>query len=120
MKGALKMDLFDAGGFCNDLDRIVKSFFNSIYDQGRFVWALKLLVKKQGCVINEDYCLFPDVEGADPSFHFEGVMFGGPDGEVIVSEEQYDEYLNLACERYIGLCPNDFRDVGEILKGKLV
>ena len=75
------MTMFVGKTFTGDSDRIVKSFFNSIYDQDRFLWALKLVVDKRGCVVNDDYCLFPEPQSPDPSGHFEGVLFGSPAGE---------------------------------------
>jgi len=111
------MNLFGANVFANESDRIAMSFFNSIYAQERFLWALKLIASKQGCVVNEDYCLFPDMSDPDPSSHFEGVKFGGLGGEVVVSEARCGEYVAMACKRYKAERPSDSRSVDEILKG---
>lgn len=110
------MDLFDANSFANESDRIVLSFFNSVHAQGRFLWALKLITSKQGCVVNEDYCLFPDPNDPDPSCHFDGVMFGGMNGEVIVCQAKYFEYIDTACRRYVMHNPDDTDNVNAILK----
>lgn len=110
------MDLFGANAFADESDRVAMSFFNSVYAQGRFLWALKLIASKQGCVVNEDYCLFPDMSDADPSCHFEGVMFGGVGGEVIVSDVRCREYVAIACKRYVAQCPGDLDVVDALLK----
>ena len=110
------MDLFGASAYVDESDRVAMGFFNSVYAQGRFLWALKLIASKQGCVVNEDYCLFPDMNDPDPSCHFEGVSFGGVGGEMIVSEAKCREYVNMACKRYVAQCPDDLDSVDAILK----
>jgi hypothetical protein len=112
--------LFEARTFGDESDRIIKEFFNSIYDQKRFLWAMDLVVSKRGCTVNEEYCLFPDFIDADPSGHFEGVKFGGMFGETVISETKCREYIDLACERYIALCPGDGAKVAEMLAGRLI
>ncbi|MEH6461364.1 ribonuclease toxin immunity protein CdiI [Chitinimonas sp. JJ19] len=62
-------------------------FFNSLCSQDSFFWGVCLLVNKAGCVVNDDYCAFPDVTSDDLNDHFDGVLFGIGDSEVIVSEE---------------------------------
>ena len=114
------MTMFVGKTFTGDSDRIVKSFFNSIYDQESFLWALKLVVDKRGCVVNDDYCLFPEPQSPDPSGHFEGVLFGSPAGEVSISEASCTEYIDLACRRYVELCPGDAAKVADVLKDRLV
>jgi hypothetical protein len=94
---------------------IVKEYFNAIYLQGRFLWALPLLIDKRGCVVNEVYCLFPDPSDPDPACHFEGVMFGIADDETIVTEEACSIYIKEACKNYLGLHPRDEGQIREIL-----
>lgn len=55
----------------------------------------------------------------DPSFHFEGMTFGGLGGETIISGA-CSEYVNMACEQCVRLCPDDSNSVGEILKERLI
>lgn len=81
------MTMFVGKTFTGDSDRIVKSFFNSIYDQDRFLWALKLVVDKRRCVVNDASCT---------------------------------EYIDLACRRYVELCPGDAAKVADVLKDRLI
>jgi hypothetical protein len=112
--------LFGAREFTDESDRIVKEFFNSIYVQNRFLWAMELVVSKRGCSVNEEHCSFPDLLDADPSGHFEGVMFGGWFGGTIVTEARCRAYIDLTCRRYIELRPADAARVAEMLKGRLI
>src|SRR3954468_12821852 len=112
------MTMFWPKDFRDDDDRIIKYFFNSIYDHNKFMYAMKLVVNKTGCVINEDYCLFPDFVDADPSGHFEGVMFGGMFEETTVSEEKCHRYVDLDCERYVEMHPGEADKMSDLLKGR--
>lgn len=96
-------------------DWVIEEFFNSIYSQGEFLWALKLIIEKNGCGINETYCSFPDLNDPDPEYHFEGIMFGVWEGEIIVSEETGFKYISLACEKYLQLHPEDAENINELL-----
>jgi hypothetical protein len=94
---------------------IVKEFFNSIYRQGKFLWALPLIVEKKGCGLNEEFCFFPDLNDPDPVYHFSGVMFGTMGDEVIISDEQCNAYLQEACDRYLHENPDDHAVVTRML-----
>ncbi|KJP11530.1 hypothetical protein YA33_03520 [Klebsiella aerogenes] len=76
---------------------------------------LPYLINKIGCGVNETYCSFPDFEDPDPECHFEGIMFGVWDGELIVPEFVGFKYVRLACEKYIQLHPEDTEKVNELL-----
>ena len=102
----MKNKLFNVD-FEGDPHWIVKEFFNSIYQQDRFLWALPLIVEKKGCGVNEEFCFFPDLKDPDPVYHFAGVTFGTMDDEVIISEEQCNAYLKEACDRYLEYNPED-------------
>ncbi|HBQ7915358.1 TPA: ribonuclease toxin immunity protein CdiI, partial [Klebsiella aerogenes] len=82
---------------------------------GKFIWMLPYLINKIGCGVNETYCSFPDFEDPDPECHFEGIMFGVWDGELIVPEFVGFKYVRLACEKYIQLHPEDTEKVNELL-----
>jgi hypothetical protein len=111
----MKNKLFKYVNFDNDPHWVVKDFFNSIYQQDKFLWALPLLVEKKGFGINEEFCFFPDLNDPDPIYHFSGVTFGTMDDEVIVSDDQYNKYLKEACERYIEDNPEDRGLVAQVL-----
>lgn len=93
--------LFDSLDYQNDSHWVAKEFFNSIYQQDSFLWALPLLVQKKGCSVNEEYCFFPDPNDPDPASHFSGAMFGTMGEEVIVSDQQYESYLTEACNKFL-------------------
>ena len=116
----MNMPIFYNTNVSEDSERSVEEFMNSIYDQNRFLWALPLIVSKKGCVVNDDYCIFPDWTDPDPEFHFEGVMFGGVNGEAVISEHSCSKYINEACTRYLRLHPNDMREISNILKGRII
>ncbi|WP_217470668.1 ribonuclease toxin immunity protein CdiI [Photorhabdus akhurstii] len=107
--------LFEKIDYDNDSKWIMKEFFNSIYSQGEFLWALPLVLKKDGCGVNETYCTFPNLDDPDPEYHFEGVMFGVWEGEIIVPESTCFEYVKLACEKYLQLHPEDTEQVKSLL-----
>lgn len=94
---------------------VLSEFFNSIYSQGHFLWTLALIVGKQGCGVNETYCLFPDLDDPDPECHFMGIMFGVWEGEIIVPEAVGFDYVRLACEKYLQLHPEDTDKVNTLL-----
>jgi hypothetical protein len=114
------MLIFENTDATEDSDRPVIEFINSIYAQNKFLWALPLIVSKRGCVVNEDYCLFPDWTDPDPEFHFEGVMFGGVNGEAVIGEDSCSKYIDEACTRYLRLHPSDRVKISDILKKRLV
>jgi len=106
--------LFDNIDSRHDNGWIVKSFFNSIYSQGKFLWALPSLVSKAGCGVNEDYCAFPDFLDPDPELHFFGVKIGVFRDEVIISDDEFERILDFACDRYCALHPEDAEQLTDI------
>lgn len=100
----------------NDPHWIVKEFFNSIYAQGKFLWALPLIVEKKGCGINEDFCFFPDLSDHDPVYHFEGVMFGIMHDEIIITEKECNYYVQKACASFTEKHPSELSTISSILK----
>ncbi|GKW05510.1 ribonuclease toxin immunity protein CdiI [Pectobacterium carotovorum] len=94
---------------------VVKDFFNSLNLSQRLVWGVESIIKRNGFVINETYCHFPDFEDADPECHFEGIMFGVWEGEIIVPESVGFNYVKLACEKYLQLHPEDTEKVNALL-----
>ena len=99
--------LFELSNVENDPEWIVKEFFNSAYLQREFVSAVNAISEGRSCVINEDYCLFPEPESSDPDLHFDGVKFGIMDDQVIVAHDAFRTFLRAACGRYIQLHPED-------------
>ncbi|EPG6258948.1 ribonuclease toxin immunity protein CdiI [Klebsiella aerogenes] len=107
--------IFENIDYENDPEWVVRDYFNSMYLQGKLIWMLPYLINKIGCGVNETYCSFPDFEDPDPECHFEGIMFGVWDGELIVPEFVGFKYVRLACEKYIQLHPEDTEKVNELL-----
>ncbi len=107
--------LFELIDYEKDDEWVLKDFFNSLHLQGKFLYGVDKIKKKQGFVINETYFHYPDLQGIDPDLHFEGMMFGVWEGEIIVSEETGFKYINLACERYLQLHPEDAEKINELM-----
>lgn len=99
----------------NDPEWVIKDFFNSINLYRKFVWGVEYIINKIGFVIDETYCNFPDWNDPDPTCHFEGIMFGVWEGEIIVSEMLGFKYIKLACEKYLKLHPEDTKQINELL-----
>ncbi|WP_227245190.1 ribonuclease toxin immunity protein CdiI [Paraburkholderia caribensis] len=112
--------LFTASDFENDSDRIVKTVFNSIFNYGKFLWALELIVKRCGFLINEEYVSFPDITSPDPSDHFDGIIFGTFEEETKIDEARFRSYIELACERFARSAPAEVAAMQEILTKRVV
>lgn len=111
----MQKNIFDTVDSRSDADWIVKEFFNSIYSQGRFLWALPLILEKKGCGVNEDYCFFPDLADPDPEYHFCGVKIGLMDDEVVITDEELSRFVRQACDSYTFLHPEHKQQVADIL-----
>jgi hypothetical protein len=96
---------------------IVAEFFNSIHSQGIFVDVLRSIAAGEGYVVNEEYCIFPDLLDMDENLHFEGVMFGTFNDDVIISRPEFNFYLDAAVKRYLELHPEDELTIKEIMRG---
>lgn len=107
--------IFEKIDYDNDNAWVLKDFFNSLHLQNRLIYGVDNIIKRCGFVINETYCHYPDLQDVDPDFHFEGVMFGVWEGEVIVSEDIGFKYARLACEKYLKLHPEDSEKVNSLL-----
>ncbi|KGM26447.1 hypothetical protein KS18_20200 [Photorhabdus luminescens] len=107
--------IFKKIDYDSDPEWVVKDFFNSMNLQDKLLWTLPFLLNKTGCGVNETYCIFPDLTDPDPEYHFEGIMFGVWEGEVIVPESIGFEYIKLACEKYLQLHPEDTEQVKSLL-----
>ncbi|XYQ54996.1 ribonuclease toxin immunity protein CdiI [Pectobacterium carotovorum] len=99
--------IFEKTNYNNDNEWIIMDFFNSLNLQNKFIYGIDSIIKKHGFVINETYCQFPDLQELDTDFHFEGIMFGVWEGEVIVPEKTALKHIRLACERYVKIHPED-------------
>jgi hypothetical protein len=99
----------------NDPDWVIKDFFNSIHLYRKFVWGIEYIINKIGFVMDETYCNFPDWNDLDPEYHFNGIMFGVWEGEIIVSEKIGFKYVRLACENYLKLHPEDTDKINKLL-----
>lgn len=107
--------IFENTDYENDPYWVVRDYFNSMNLQVKFTWMLPYLVNKIGCGVNETYCSFPNIEDPDPECHFDGIMFGVWEREIIVSEEVGFKYTRLACERYLKLHPEDTEKVNSLV-----
>ena len=99
----------------NDPEWVIKDFFNSLNLYGKFIWGVEYIINRVGFVIDETYCNFPDWNDPDLECHFEGIMFGVWEGEIIVSETLGFKYVRLACEKYLALHPEDTDKINELL-----
>ncbi|MFD3242547.1 ribonuclease toxin immunity protein CdiI [Rahnella perminowiae] len=107
--------LFENTDYESDPEWVIRDYFNSMNLQGKFMWMLPYLINKVGCGVNETYCSFPDWNDPDPECHFEGIMFGVWEGEIIVPESVGFNYVKLACEKYLQLHPEDTEKVNALL-----
>ncbi|AWH89387.1 ribonuclease toxin immunity protein CdiI [Limnobaculum parvum] len=99
---------------------IVKSYFDRMYNDDKFLEAIELLTRRWTLNVDGAYCNFPDMDSYDEEDHFDGVEFayGYPPEEddiVIVSEEICYKYVRLACEKYLQLHPKDTEKVNTLL-----
>ncbi|HGE9138216.1 TPA: ribonuclease toxin immunity protein CdiI [Yersinia enterocolitica] len=107
--------IFNRIDYENDNLWVIKDFFNSLNLSERLVDGVLNIIHRTGFVINETYCHFPDLDDPDPECHFDGIMFGVWEGEVIVPESVGFEYVRLACEKYLQLHPEDTDKVKALL-----
>ncbi|UDJ80720.1 ribonuclease toxin immunity protein CdiI [Kosakonia oryzae] len=113
-------ELFNQQDVDNGLNVVVVSYFDRMYEDGKFLQVLEFLSKKRTLNVDGAYCSFPDMDSYDEDEHFEGVEFavGYPPPEadtVIVSEKTCYHYVRLACEKYLKLHPEDMEKVNELL-----
>ncbi|MFA8329502.1 ribonuclease toxin immunity protein CdiI [Burkholderia ubonensis] len=111
----MSTQLFRSSMSDDGIHATIKDFFNAIYLQDRFLWALPLLLGRRGCAVNNVYCLFPD--SSDPASNFDGVIFGVGSGEIVATEKLFLAYINDACCSYLALHPQDKSKIDEILGG---
>lgn len=112
--------LFKNVDYKSDPHWVVKEFFNSVYQQEKFLWVLPLLVGRKGCGVNEEFCFFPNLNDPDPTYHFSGVTFGTMGEETIVTDEQFNAYLKDACDLYLRNRPADESLVARALDGSSI
>lgn len=107
--------LFAISNVENNSEWIIKEFFNSVYDQGEFISVVNVISARRSCVINEDYCLFPELDSPDFELHFDGVKFGIMSDQIVITDDVFREFLCEACHRYIRFHPED-RDALSIMQ----
>ncbi len=108
--------LFETIDYDNDPNWVIKSFFNSLNLSERLIYGVEKIINRCGFVINETYCHFPDLNDSDPEFHFDGIMFGVWDGEIIVPEATGYKYARIACEKYEQLHPYETEEITYLIK----
>ncbi|HHR1265238.1 TPA: ribonuclease toxin immunity protein CdiI [Klebsiella oxytoca] len=91
----------------NDPEWVVKEFFNSLNLSGNLHFGVERIVDKCGFGIEDTYCHFPDLEGSDPDFYFQGIMFGVWGGEIVVDELTGYKYTLMASEKYCLIHPEE-------------
>jgi len=79
---------------------MVKSFFNYVYEQNALIPVLDQITQRHGYGYNEEFCIFPDPNDSDPVYHFEGVMFGVGDEEIIITEAECWNYVRHVAAFY--------------------
>ncbi|MBS9443882.1 ribonuclease toxin immunity protein CdiI [Photorhabdus heterorhabditis] len=102
----------------SNFDWIIKSYFDLMYNDERFLDAVENIVQKESFMLDGVYCFFPDANSEDE--YFEGVQFavGYPptdEDTITVSEETCYHYVRLAGEKYLELHPEDTDKVNELL-----
>lgn len=103
--------LFEMIDYNNDPNWVIKDFFNSLNLSERIIDSVEKMINRCGFVINETYCHFPDFTDPDSELHFEGIMFGVWEGEIIVSDAIGYKYAKLACEKYLYFHPDKKEEV---------
>lgn len=116
----MRKELFNQHDVDSGLNLIIVSYFDRMYEDGRFLEVIEHIIKKIGFSTDGAYCNFPDMNSYYEEEHFEGVEFavGYPpeeDDTVIVSEKTFFEYVRLACEKYLQLHPEDIAQINNLL-----
>jgi len=116
----MRKELFNQQDVDDGLNIVIVSYFDRMYEDGKFLDAIELLSRRWTLNVDGAYCNFPNMNSYDESEHFEGVEFatGYPpteEGTVIVSEEVCYQYVHLACEKYLKLHPEDTGEVKKTL-----
>lgn len=116
----MSKNLFEMSDVYSGLNEVVVGYFNIMSSGRNFLEVIEHIVGRVGFNTDGAYCNFPDMNSFDESEHFEGVEFavGYPPSEaetVIVSEKACDQYVRLACEKYLHLHPEDTDKINELL-----
>ena len=104
-----------------DIEGTVKSYFDLMYNEGRFIDAIENIINKDSYMLDGIYCIFPDMNSCDEAEHFEGVQFsiGYPstiENTVTVSEKKCYTYVQLACEKYLKRHPDKTEQIQFLIK----
>ena len=99
---------------------ILKEYFDRMYEDKCFLYALGRIVDKLSFSTDGAYCNFPDMNSCCEEDHFEGVEFayGYPpraSETIVVSEKVCSDYIKMVCEKYIHLHPEDASKMKDIL-----
>lgn len=103
---------------------VIKAYFDIMYDDGLFVKAIGYLAKRWGFGTDGAHCDFPDMNSYFCEEHFEGVRFsyGYPSSEddsIIVSEDIFCEWLELACSKFLERSPESAGEINGLLANSL-
>jgi hypothetical protein len=112
------LDLIKASDLADDFDRVAVDFINSMYSQGKFVWASSHILQKRGCALNEDFCAFPDEDSPEEDMRFIGVMVGVGEETSIIDEDAFFRIIVVACNKYADLHTDDARSILDLLENK--
>jgi len=104
----------------SDPYRVVKGYFDRMYNDDFFIEAVGYMVKRWGFSTDGAYCNFPDEDSSFDDEHFEGVEFayGYPptnSDAVVISETVCSEYIRLSCEKYLQRHPEDAAEIKKLL-----
>ncbi|WP_108097479.1 ribonuclease toxin immunity protein CdiI [Pseudomonas sp. GV071] len=106
----------------SDPYRIVKGYFDRMYNDGCFLEAIGYIVKKWGFSTDGACCNFPDMNSPFDEEHFDGVEFSygfslSTENTIIISDAVLSECIRLACEKYLRRHPEDLAKVKKLLDG---
>jgi len=91
----------------------VQAFFNALSDD-EFIRVIGLLSNRVGYHPDYCHCYFP--EDLDPGEElFEGVCFSIFEDKIVISLEELNDVIRLACAEYVSRNPVDEGRVKEIL-----
>ena len=102
---------------------VIKAYFDIMYDNGLFIKAISYLGKRWGFGTDGAHCDFPDMNSYFREEHFKGVRFsyGYPssDDSIIVSEDIFCEWLELACFKFLERSPESVKEINGLLVSSL-
>ena len=92
----------------------VQAFFNGISDRN-FQEIISYLTRGVGHGLDYAICTFPnDLDPGDEPY--EGVTFSLFEDEVVISEDEFQQYLRGACQSFVADHPDQAEAINELLQ----